>query len=218
MGEARAHRAEGLRQTWPLYMYRVDAADSLWHRRGEPVPANPPPPEVEMRWLSAAEWESGPSLLPAPERLVSQRFTEGGRCLIMKRRDSGELVYHLWVATSGAWIGWIGARVVPPAGYALVFDVWAHPDWRRGRLHIAGATEAARAINDLGLRGMVAGVEEHEVVPFARMYARAGLGFVLPYEVLVWHRLGPLSWHRRLQPGDYLLERCAEIRLRYEEP
>ena len=215
---ARAHGASGIRQTWLLYMYRGDLADAPWHRRGEPAPANPPPPEVEMRWLAAAEWESSPSLLPTPEYLVGRRFADGGRCLIMQRRDSGELVYHLWLSPAGAWIGWVGARVVPPDGYGLVCDVWAHPAWRAGRLHIPGATEVSRALVDLGLRGMVAGVEEHEVVPSALMYARAGLGFVSPYEVLVWHRLGPLSWHRRALPEAHLLEGCAEIRRHHEEP
>ena len=211
----RADRAGRIRETKHLYLYRGEP----WRRGGDdPVRANPPPPDVEMRWLSAAEWERSPSLLPRPEEVVSRRYADGGRCLVMQRRDSGDLVYHLWLSTSGAWTDWIAARVVPPDGYALVFDVWAHPDWRRGRLHIPGAAEVARALDDLGLRGMVAGVEEHEVVPFARMYARAGLGSIEPYEVLVWHRLGPLSWHRRAEPGEHLVERCAEVRRRYEEP
>jgi hypothetical protein len=171
-----------------------------------------------MRWLEAAEWERTPSLLPRPAALVSQRFADGGRCLVVRRRDSGELVYHVWLSTAGAWTEWIGARVVPPDGYALVFDLWTHPDWRSGRLHIPGATEVARSVDDLGVRGMVAGVEEQEVVPSARMYARAGLGHISPFEVIVWHRLGPLSWHRRVPPGEQLVERCAEVRRRYEEP
>ncbi len=213
-----ASRAGRWRQTWHLYLYRAEIADAPWRRRGEAVPENPPPPEVEMRWLSAAEWESAPSLLPTREAVVRRRFAEGGRCLIMQRRDSGELVYHLWLSTAGAWTDWIGARLVPPDGYGIVFDVWAHPAWRRKMLHVPGASEASRAIYDLGLRGMIAGVEEHEIVPFARMYARAGLGFIAPYEVLVWERLGPLSWHRRTRPGAQLVESCAEIRRRHEEP
>jgi len=171
-----------------------------------------------MRWLSAAEWERAPALLPRPQTLVRERFAAGDRCLVMRRRDGGELVYHLWLTTAGSWTAWIGARVVPPAGYGLVFDVWAHPDWRRGMLHIPGAAEVARALDDLGLIGMTAGVEHHEIVPFARMYARAGLGFISPYEVLVWHRLGPLSWHRRIRPEAQLVQSCAEIRRRHEEP
>ena len=207
-------RAGAIHRTKHLYMYRGEP----WRRPGRPVPANPPPPDVEMRWLAAPEWERSPSLLPQPETLVSRRFADGDRCLVIHRRDSGELVYHLWLSTAGAWTEWIGARVVPPAGYALVFDVWTHPDWRSGRLHIPGATEVARSLDDFGLRGMVAGVEEQEVVPFARMYARAGLGYISPYEVIVWHRVGPLSWHRRVAPAEHLVERCAEIRRRYEEP
>lgn len=210
--------AAGRRQTWRLYLFRGDRADTLWRRRGWPAPSHPPPPEVEMHWLSAAEWERAPSLLPTPERRVRERFGEGARCLIMQRRESGELVYHLWLTTTGAWIGWIGARVAPPEDFALVFDVWADPRWRRGRLHIPGATEVARVIDSLGLQGMVAGVEAHEVVPSALMYARAGLGFMAPYEVILWHRLGPLSWHRRAPPPAHLVERCAEIRRRHEEP
>jgi hypothetical protein len=149
---------------------------------------------------------------------VRRRFADGGRCLIMQRRDGGELVYHLWVSRAGAWIGWIGAEVVPPPDYGLVFDVWAHPAWRIGRLHIPGIAQVSRAIDDLDVRGMVAGVEEHEIIPSALMYARAGLGFISPYEVLVWHRLGPLSWHRRARPAAHLIEACADIRRRYEEP
>ncbi len=171
-----------------------------------------------MRWLSADEWERAPALLPGPEPLVRERFADGGRCLVMQQRDSGALVYHLWLSTAGAWTGWIGARVFPPEGYALVFDVWAHPDWRRGRLHIPGATEVARVLHDDGFGlGMVAGVEVQELDPFARMYARAGLGFIAPYEVLVWHRVGPLSWHRRAPPEAHLIATCAQTRRRYEE-
>lgn len=207
-------RAGAIHRTKHLYMYRGEP----WRRPGQPVPANPPPPDVEMRWLQAAEWERTPPLLPHPAALVRQRFADGDRCLVIQRRDGGELVYHLWLSRVGAWTEWIGARVVPPDGYVLVFDVWTHPDWRSGRLHIPGATEVARSLDDLGLRGMVAGVEEQEIVPFARMYARAGLGYIAPYEVIVWHRLGPLSWHRRVAPAEQLVERCAEIRRRYEEP
>jgi hypothetical protein len=205
----------GIHRTKHLYLYRGEP----WRRGGDTaVRANPPPSDVDMRWLSAAEWERSPSLLPIPENVASERFADGARCLVIQRRDGGDLVYHLWLSTAGAWIDWIAARVVPPDGYVLVFDVWAHPDWRRGRLHIPAAAEVARALGDLGLRGMAAGVEEHEVVPFARMYARAGLGFIVPYEILVWHRLGPLSWHRRTQPAAHLVESCADIRRRYEEP
>ena len=204
----------GKHQTKQLYMYKGEP----WRRPGRPLPPNPAPPEVEMRWLSAAEWQGTPSLLPHPQALIAERFAEGDRCLVMHRRDDAELLYHLWMGTSGSWTDWIGARIVPPDGYALVFDVWTHPDWRRGTLHIPGATAATRALDDLGLRGMVAGVEAHEVIPFARMYARAGLGFMWPYEVIVWHRLGPLSWHRTVEPDAQLVERCAEIRRRYEEP
>jgi hypothetical protein len=207
-------RAGAIHRTKHLHMYRWEASS----RAGRPVPATPPPPEVEMRWLQAAEWERTPSLLPRPAPIVSRRFADGGRCLIIHQRDSGELVYHVWLSTAGAWTDWIGARVVPPTGYALVFDLWAHPEWRTGRLHIPGATEVARSADDLGVRGMVAGVEEQEVVPSARMYARAGLGYIAPYEVVVWHRLGPLSWHRRVPPTEQLVERCAQIRRRYEEP
>ena len=204
-GAGRIHR------TKHLYMYRGHTPDT-------PLPAHPPPPEVQMRWLSADEWERAPALLPTPEGVVRRRFADHGRCLVMHHRDTGELVYHVWVSPSGEWTDWIGGRVEPPSGYGLVFDLWAHPHWRRGKLHIPGATEVARVLDELGLRGMVAGVEEHEIVPFARMYARAGLGFISPYEVIVWHRLGPLSWHRRAPPQAQLVERCDEIRRRYEEP
>jgi hypothetical protein len=204
-------RAGAIYRTKHLYMYRGEPS-------GQPVPAHPPPPDVAMRWLEFAEWERTPSLLPHPAALVRQRFADGDRCLVIHRRDTGELLYHLWLSTAGAWTQWIGARVVPPDGYVLVFDVWTHPAWRRGRLHIPGATEVARSIDDLGVRGMVAGVEEQEIVPFARMYARAGLGYISPYEVIIWHRLGPLSWHRRAAPAEQLVERCAEVRRRYEEP
>lgn len=204
----------GIHRTKHLYMYKGEP----WRRAGHLVPPNPPPPEVEMRWLSATDPEGSLSLLPHAEALIRERFADGDRCLVMHRRDNAELLYHLWMGTSGSWTDWIGARVVPPGGYALVFDVWTHPDWRRGTLHIPGATAVTRALDDLGLRGMVAGVEAHEVVPFARMYARAGLGFMWPYEVIVWHRLGPLSWHRRVEPDGQLVERCAAIRRRYEEP
>jgi len=207
-----ADGAGGMRQTKHLYMYR-------WHRPEVPVPGHPPPPEVQMRWLAAAEWERAPSLLPKPAKVVSRRYADGGRCLVMQKRDTGELVYHVWVSTAAVWTDWIGGRVKPPDGYGLVFDLWADPAWRRGRLHIAGAAAVARVADDGGgLRGMVAGVEEHEIVPYARMYARAGLGFISPYEVIVWHRVGPLSWHRRAQPEAHLVESCAEIRRRYEEP
>jgi len=201
----------GFRRPKHLYMYR-------WHRPAAPVPPHAPPPEVEMRWLPAAEWERSPSLLPKPENVVSRRFADGGRCLVMQHRDSGDLVYHVWISTAAVWTEWIGGRVAPPDGYGLVFDLWAHPDWRRGKLHIAGATEVARMPDELAVRGMVAGVEEQEIVPYARMYARAGLGFIEPYEVIVWHRAGPLSWHRRREPEAHLLERCADIRRRHEEP
>jgi hypothetical protein len=136
----------------------------------------------------------------------------------MQRRDDGELVYHLWVSTAPTWTDWIGGVVAPLDGHVLVFDLWAHPDWRRGRLHLAGTAAVARLLNELGLDGMVAGVEEQEIVPYARMYARAGLGFIVPYEVIVWHRDGERSWHDRAQPEAHLVESCADIRRRYEEP
>ncbi len=206
--------SDGIHKTKRLYMYKGEP----WRRPDRPLPPNPPPADVEMRWLSAAEWEASPSLLPRPEALIRERFAAGDRCLVIHRRDDAALVYHRWMGTAGSWTDWIGARVVAPDGYALVFDVWAHPDWRRGTLHVAGATAVTRALDDLGLRGVAAGVEAHEIVPFARMYARAGLGFMWPYEVIVWHRAGPLSWHSRAQPDAQLVERCAEVRRRYEEP
>lgn len=211
-------RVGGLRQTKHLYMFRWELEEAPWRRAAQPVPVNAPPPEVEMRWLSAAEWAASPALLPTPARRVEERFAGGGRCLVMRRRDSGELVYHVWLSTSAAWTDWIGGRVAPPGGYALVFDAWAHPAWRAGRLHIPGATEITRALDELDLPGAVAGVEEREIVLYARMYARAGLGYIAPYEVIVWHRLGPLSWHRRARPGAHLVEGCAAIRRRHEEP
>lgn len=204
-------RVGGLRQTKRLYMYRGQ-------RRVAPLPAHPPPPDVQMRWLAPAEWEAVPALLPRPEPVVSRRFADGGRCLVMQRRDNGELVYHLWLSTAPTWTDWIGAVVAPPDGHGLVFDLWAHPDWRRGRLHLPGTAAVARVLDELGLRGMVAGVEEHEIVPYARMYARARLGFIVPYEVIVWHRDGQRSWHDRAQPETHLVESCADIRRLYEEP
>ncbi len=193
-----------------LYMFR-------WQRPDLPLPAHPPPADVEMRWLSPAEWEAAPALLAKPAEVVSRRFADGGRCLVMQRRDSGELVYHLWVATAPTWTDWIGGIVAPLDGHGLVCDLWAHPDWRRGRLHLPGAAAVTRVHDELGLRGMVAGVEEHEIVPYARMYARAGLGFIVPYEVIVWHRDGERSWHDRAEPEAHLVESCADIRRRYEE-
>lgn len=168
-----------------------------------------------MRWLPAAEWERSPSLLPTPAELVRRRFDEGARCLVMQARDSGQLLYHLWLSTSGAWIGWIGARVVPPAGCALVFDTWAHHDWRRGRLHMPGACEVGRLVHEEGLTGMVAGVEADELLPSVSMYARPGLGCIAPYEIFVWHRLGPLSFHRSVRPPEQLLRKCADLHRRH---
>ncbi len=46
----------GIHRTKRLYMYKGE----LWRRPGRPVPPNPPPPDVEMRWLAAAEWERAP--------------------------------------------------------------------------------------------------------------------------------------------------------------
>jgi hypothetical protein len=194
-----------------LYMFR-------WSPPDAPVPAHPPPADVDMRWLSVAEWERDPSLLPHPEAVPRERFAEDSRCLVMHRRDTGDLVYHVWVTRVGAWTDWIGGRVEPPEGHGLVFDLWAHPDWRRGRLHLPGAAAVARSPGELGLVGMVAGVEEHEIVPYARMYARAGLGFIVPYEVIVWHRDGREPLHDTRRPEAHLLESCAAIRRRYEEP
>ena len=194
-----------------LYMFSL-------HPPVTPVPAHPPPSEVEMRWLSAAEWQRCPSLLPKPEEVVRERYADGGRCLVMQRRDGGELVYQVWVSPSAVWTDWIGGPVTPPDGHGIVFDLWAHPAWRRGRLHLPGGAAVIRLHVDLGLHGLVAGVEEHEIVPYARMYARAGLGWVVPYEVVVWHRDGPRSWHDTRQPEAHLVESCEQIRRRYEEP
>ena len=63
----------------------------------------------------------------------------------------------------------------------MVFDVWAHPDHRGGKLHWAGASMAAQEARRLGRTGIYAGVEEHEFYLFAAKYAGFGLGLIVPH-------------------------------------
>ncbi|MCI0749831.1 MAG: hypothetical protein L0Y32_04715 [Nevskiales bacterium] len=199
-----------------LYLYRSDLTETGWYRRAAPPPAPALPDGITRQWLTREQWEQTPAVLPTAAARVTERYTEGGRCLILQHATAGT-VYHLWLSTAGAWMDWIGARITPPSGHGLVFDVWAHPDWRSGTLHRIGAAQACQTLRQLGMQGVAAGVEAHEILPFAHVYARAGLGFIVPYEVRVWHRWIGLSWHRQASAPRQLIEGCAMLRRQYEK-
>jgi hypothetical protein len=192
-----------------LYLWRCDLTRSAWYA-GAPVPAPALPADVRQRWLTRQDWEANPQCLPTDAQRVRERFAAGGRCFVLEHAD-GTLLYHLWVSRAGTWIDWIDARVAPPPNGTLVFDVWTREDRRGGVLHLIGAAQACEAARDWQAPWIAAGVEAHEVLPFARMYAHAGIGLIEPYDVLTWYQLLGFGWHGRAAVPAELRDRTAAL-------
>ena len=198
-----------------LYLYQCDLTETAWYQADKPAPRPALPARLTTDWLKADTWRSCPHCFPFPPEIAQQRFEEHALCYAIWDGDREALIYHLWLSASGSWINWIGARLVPPARHCLIFDAWVHPDWRGHELHLHGAAAVCDGAVALGLPRIIAGVEYHEVIPFARMYARLGLGLIEPYEVLV-HEEGPQISHHHLElPERELVEACCALRRKY---
>lgn len=198
-----------------LVLVTGDITRTAWFRDGGGPPEVAVPENVRMRWLPDEEWRSTPEMLETAPETVAGRYRTGARCLIGMDTESGRLIYHLWVSEAGAYTPWIFRYVEPPPGHLLVFDVWAHPDHRGGKLHWAGASMAAREAQRLGRTGIYAGVEEHEFFLFAAKYAGFGLGLIVPHSSVIGIKVFGLKMHFDGAPPPRLVEFSRKLRARY---
>lgn len=183
---------------------------------GDDPPLPSPPKGISMRWLSEQEWEANPELLYSPADVVRKRYRDQGTCLIGVETSSGRTVYHLWVTTKGAYVEWIFKYLEAPPGGVLIFDAWVAPDRRGNTLHKIGAAWAARKTLECGRTVAAAGVEEHEFYPFATMYAKMGLGLLVPQHFIIGLSLPRgvrRHWHR--PPSAGVLAFTEKLRQKY---
>ncbi|MCH7957835.1 MAG: hypothetical protein IIB63_09805 [Proteobacteria bacterium] len=198
-----------------LVLFRTDITRTAWFKNRGGPPEVTLPDNVSMRWLPCEEWRSTPEKLETAPETVAQRYQNGDRCLIALDNDSGQVIYHLWVSDVGAYTPWIFKFIDTRPGHLMVFDVWAHPDHRGGKLHWAGASMAAQEAQRLGRTGIYAGVEEHEFFLFAAKYAGFGLVLIVPHASIIGIKVFGLKMHFDGTPPPGLVAFSRKLRARY---
>ncbi len=198
-----------------LVMFKSDLTRTAWFRNGDSPPQVALPGDLRMRWLPREEWLSKPEILDIPPETVDARYQMGDRCLIGLDTDTGQVVYRLWASEKGAYTGWIFAFVEALPGHILIHDVWAHPDYRGGNLHWAGASLASREAVRCRRPGIYGGFEEYEFLAHAAKYASLGLGLPTPHASLLGIKFFALEMHIRRPPPLALVELSRKLRARY---
>ena len=195
-----------------IHFFSGDVTETRWYRSGSPPPAIPVPANIRMFWLTPDDMRANPNMLATPPDVVAERLKTGARCLVAVNTDNGELVYHLWVTDTGAYIDWIFKYIAVPAQHLMVFDVWVHPDYRGGNVHWAGAAMACAEALRRGRTHIYAGVEEHEFYPFAMKYARTGIGAVMPHSQVFGVKILGVTFHFDGGPSPALAEFGERLR------
>lgn len=198
-----------------LILVKGDVTRTEWFLAGAPAPHVTTPDNVNMRWLCRDEWESKAEILDRPREIIARRFDRGARCLIGWDETDRRVIYHLWADDKGSHTPWIFRRLEPLDKHLLIFDVWAHPDYRGKNVHWAGAAMSCEEVVRRGLTGICAGLEAHEFLPFATKYASFGLGLITPYASILGFNFFGLKLHFDRPPPEGLCAFSRKLHARY---
>ena len=200
-----------------LILVSGNVTRTKWYLDGQPPPHVSVPGHVDMRWLSFADWRADKAILDTPAETVARRFSRGASCLVGWDGQDQRVIYHLWVSERGTYTPWIFKVLEPLAEHLIIFDVWAHPDYRGKNVHWAGASMACEEVVRSGAKGICAGLEAHEFLPFATKYASFGLGLITPYASILGFKLFGLKAHFHRPPPERLCAFGCKLHARYPD-